>query len=73
MILHNLQKLLVLHPALVITTAYMSDGRFICHVVKDGRIIAKGISITLDRAIEKALIDFAEYQKPDLRQTTLEM
>ena len=73
MILHQLQKLLDENRDLVQTNAIMPDGKFVCHIIKAGQIVAKGFSVTLDRAIEKCLSDYAEYRKPDPRQHTLKM
>ena len=71
MILYNLQKLLTDNPDLTITMATIPDNRFIVHVIKEECIIAKGISITLDRAAEKAIMDYTEFRKPDPRQEKL--
>ncbi len=74
MILYNLQKFLDGNSKRTAMTTTEPDGRYSCTLVVEGTgVVGKAISVTLDRAIEKSLERYAEYLKPDPRQTTLEM
>ncbi len=74
MIFHNIQNLLDLNRNLNIVMSTLQNGTFCCHIVDNHgtRIVAHGVSITLDRAAEKAMADYSEFKKPDPRQMTLE-